>query len=81
MKRSLLLLLLLLLGLLAVGSAHRLSPWLRPARRFPDLKALSGYAASKDILLGWYENNCVSSLPTPPFHPSAFSHVLRLALR
>ena len=27
--------------------------------KFPDLKALSSYAASKEILLGWYENNCI----------------------
>jgi hypothetical protein len=27
--------------------------------KFPDLKALSSYAESKGILLGWYNNNCI----------------------
>lgn len=27
--------------------------------KFPDLKALSAYASSKGIALGWYENNCI----------------------
>ena len=26
---------------------------------FPDLKALTGYAAAKQVKLGWYNNNCI----------------------
>jgi len=27
--------------------------------KFPDLRALTDYATSKRVLLGWYENNCI----------------------
>lgn len=27
--------------------------------KFPDLKAMVGYGHSKDVLMGWYENNCI----------------------
>ena len=33
--------------------------------KFPDLRALTDYATSKRVLLGWYENN-VRRRKTPP---------------